>query len=126
MDGPLHRQWMYRRRNLNGHGLRDEWLTGVNMFDEFARNHEEYRINGVYRCPCVKCKNMQYFSPDIVKSHLYRKGLVKNYWYWTSHGEEDNSEVGGASSSHSMNFDYDHNDHNHMENMVHAAFQAKK
>ena len=58
MDGPLHHQWMYRRRNPNGHGLRDEWLMGVNMFDEFARNQEEYRINGVYRCPCVKCKNM--------------------------------------------------------------------
>ena len=36
MDGPLHRQWMYRRRNPNGHGLRDEWLMGVNMFDEIC------------------------------------------------------------------------------------------
>ena len=44
----------------------------------------------------------------------------------TSYGEEDNSEVGGASSSHSMNFDYDHNDHNHMENILHAAFQANE
>ena len=25
-----------------------------------------------------------------------------------------------------MNFDYDHNDHNHMENMLHAAFQANE
>ena len=117
---------MYRRRNPNGHGLRDEWLMGVNMFDKFARNQEEYRINGVYRCPCVKCKNMQYFVPDVVKSHLYRKGFVTNYWYWTSHGEEDNLEVGGASSSHSINFDYDHNDHNHMENMFQVAFQANE
>jgi len=63
---------------------------------------------------------MQYFAPNIIKSHLYRKGFVKNCWYWTSHGEEDNSEAGAASSSHSMNFDYDHNDENHMENMLHA------
>ena len=99
MNGSLHRQWMYRMRNPDGHGLRNEWLTGVNIFDEFAQKHE-YRINGVYRCPCVKCKNMQYFTPDVIKSQLYRKGFVKNYWYWTSHGEEDNLEVGGASSSH--------------------------
>jgi len=25
-----------------------------------------------------------------------------------------------------MNFDYDHNDHNHMENMLHAVFQANE
>jgi len=25
-----------------------------------------------------------------------------------------------------MNFDYDHNDHNHMENMMHATFQANE
>ena len=69
---------------------------------------------------------MQYFTPDIVKSHLHRKEFVKNYWYWTSHGEEDNSEVGGGSTSHSMNFDYDHNDHNHIENMLHVVFQANE
>jgi len=126
MDGPSHRQLMYKWRNPNGHGLRNERFMGVNMFDEFARNQEEYRINKVYRCPCVKCKNMQYITPDIVKSHLYRKGFVKNYWYWTSHREEDNSKVGGASSSQSMNFDYDDNDHNHMENILHAAFQANE
>jgi len=51
---------------------------------------------------------------------------VKNYWYWTSHGEEDNLEAGGVSSSQSMNFDYNHNDHNHMENMFHATFHANE
>ena len=96
------------------------------MFDEFAQNQEEYRVSGVYRCLCVKCKNMQYFTSDVVKSYLYRKGFVKNYWYWTSHAEEDNSKAGGASSSHFMNFDYDHNDHNHMENMFYTAFQANE
>ena len=125
MDWPLHCQWMYRRRNPNGYGLRNEWLMGVNMFDEFARN-QECRINGVYRCPCVKCNNMQYFAPDVVKFHLYRKGFVKNYWYWISHGKEDNLEAGGACSSHSMNFDYDNNDHNYMENMLHATFQVNE
>ena len=72
---------MYKRRNPDGHGLRNEWLMAVNMFDEFAQNQEEYRINGVYRCLCVKCKNMQYYTLGVVKSHLYRKGFVKNYWY---------------------------------------------
>ena len=58
------------RRNFDGHGLRNEWLMGVNMFDEFAQNKEKYRINRFYRCPCVKCKNMQYFTHDVVKSHF--------------------------------------------------------
>ena len=64
------------------------------MFDEFAQTQKYYRINGVYRCSCVKCKNMQYFAPDVVKFHLYRKEFLKNYLYWTSHREDDNSEVG--------------------------------
>ena len=91
MNGSLHHQLMYKRRNLDGYGLRNDWLMGVNMFDEFAQNQEDYKISGVYRCPCVKCKNMQYFTSNVVMSHLYQKGFVKNYWYWISHGEEDNS-----------------------------------
>ena len=79
MDGLLHRQLMYRRENPDGHELRNEWLMEVNMFDKFSQNKEKYRINGVYRCLYVKCKNMQYFIPDVVKSHLYKKGFVKNY-----------------------------------------------
>jgi len=69
---------------------------------------------------------MQYFTHNVVKPNLYKKGFVKNYLYWTIHREEDNSEVGGASTSHSMNFDYNHNDHNHMEHMLHTAFQANE
>ena len=88
MDVSLHHQWMYKRRNPNGQGLRNEWLMGVNMFNEFAQNQEEYRIAGVYRCSCVKYKNMQYYTPEVVKYHLYRKGFMKNYWYWTNHGEK--------------------------------------
>jgi len=51
----------------------------VNIFDEFAQNQEEYRVNGVYRYPCVKCMNMKYFIPDVIKFHLYRRIFVKNY-----------------------------------------------
>ena len=64
--------------------------------ENLREKKEEYKINGVYRCPCAKYKNMQYFAPDVVKSHLYRKGFVKNYWYWTNHGEEDNFRSRGC------------------------------
>jgi len=66
MNGPLRRLWMYKRKNPYGHGFRNEWLTGVNMFDELAQNQKEYRISGVYRYPCVKYKNMQYCKDSFV------------------------------------------------------------
>ena len=41
------------------------------------------------RYPCSKCRNMNYILFEEVKVHLYRKGFVLDYWYWTCHGENN-------------------------------------
>ena len=46
-----------------------------------------YLREKVYRCPCAKCENTKFLSPEEVKVHLYKKGFTSGYWYWTSHGE---------------------------------------
>ena len=56
-------------------------------------------VNNVYRCPCTKCKNTKYLAPDVVKLQLYRKWFVKNYWFWTTHGEVVPTHNGEATSS---------------------------
>ncbi|XP_070057821.1 uncharacterized protein [Nicotiana tomentosiformis] len=45
------------------------------------------------RCPCVKCKCFHFFESEDVKTHLYKKGFMNNYFVWTSHGEVDGSDV---------------------------------
>ena len=57
MDCPPHRMWMCQRKDNCMGELRDEFIVGVEQFDAFARFQNEYIVNGVYRCPCAKCKN---------------------------------------------------------------------
>jgi len=70
---------MYRRIDKQTGELQDEFISGVEDFDKFARSQQQFMVKNVYRCPCTKCKNTKYFTPDIVKLHLYRKGFVQNY-----------------------------------------------
>uniref|UniRef100_A0A7C9DL29 Transposase-associated domain-containing protein n=1 Tax=Opuntia streptacantha TaxID=393608 RepID=A0A7C9DL29_OPUST len=133
MNGPSHRLWMYRRIDTETGELRDEFINGVEAFDKFARSQQEFMVNNVYRCPCTKCKNTKYLTPDVVKLHLYRKGFVQNYWVWTSHGEVEPSHYGEGTSSNigvhfnmeDPNFDDDDGSgytHHHMETMVNDVF----
>ena len=52
------------------------------------------KTNGVYRCLCAKRKNTQYRMHVVVKSHLYWKEFVKDYWYYIGHAEVNYSKVG--------------------------------
>ena len=111
MNGPSHRLLMYRRTDKQTGELRDEFISGVEDFDKFARSQQEFMVNTVYRCPCTKCKNTEYLTPDIVKLHLYRKEFVQNYWFWTSHREVVPIHYGEGTSSDTgvhLNID-DHN-----------------
>ncbi|KAL0451416.1 UNVERIFIED_CONTAM: hypothetical protein Slati_1119700 [Sesamum latifolium] len=40
------------------------------------------------RCPCRKCKNKKFRTPDEVTYHLCIQGFTTEYYNWTSHGEE--------------------------------------
>ena len=94
---------MYHRKDNRTVEFGDEFIAGVEQFDMFARSQNEYIVNGVYRCPCSKCKNAKYLTPDNVKLHLYKKGCVGGYWTWTSHGEEYDIHRGEGTSSGGWN-----------------------
>ncbi|XP_038693762.1 uncharacterized protein LOC119991488 [Tripterygium wilfordii] len=89
MDILEHRNWMYNRLLPGRKGITDNFLLGVEEFISFACQHPIFLSEGKLRCPCSKHKNQRYLTPDEVKVDLYRKGFTPNYWYWTSHGEEE-------------------------------------
>jgi len=82
------RSWMYNRLMLDRRGYTDAFLQGVDDFVSYACQ-ETNVSNGKIRCPCSKCKNLKFFHFEEVKVHLYKKGFMPEYWYWTCHGESD-------------------------------------
>jgi len=106
---------MYNRLLPDRSGYMQEFLDEVNQFDEFACRQTEFLNEGKYRCPCVKCKNRVYLTPDDVKMHLMYKSFVKGYWFWISHGkiepqqydfEYSNSKIQEVGGSGHINNDY--------------------
>ena len=58
---------MYNRLLLDRIGYTQEFLDGVNQFDEFARRQIKFLNREKYRCPCAKCRNRVYLTSDEVK-----------------------------------------------------------
>lgn len=79
--------------NVGRMGLMPEFISGVDGFVDYAMTLEPFRLDGLVKCPCSKCKCGNYEKPDIVKLHLYRNRFKEDYTIWTSHGEDDNSFV---------------------------------
>ena len=116
MEIPAHRIWMTNRLILGRRGCTHEFIRGVEEFDTFARLQPVYLREGKYRCPCSKCKNKKYLISTEVKVHLYKRGFMYGYWYWTSHGEvEPNVEVNMHHGSSSM--DVEHDDYNGVDRL---------
>ena len=87
MDIPPHRRWMYNRLHPKRNGYTNEFIIGMEEFMKFVCEQPIYLSEGLIRCPCIRCKNEKYHTPDLVNVHLYRKGFIPHYWYWTAHGE---------------------------------------
>ena len=98
MDIRQNRSWMYNRLMPGRKGYTDAFLNGVTEFVSFACQ-QAYLSNGNIRCPCSKCKNLKYLDPEEVKVHLYKKGFIPDYWYWTCHGESD-PNLSGVFTTH--------------------------
>ncbi|XP_039119353.1 uncharacterized protein LOC120255636 [Dioscorea cayenensis subsp. rotundata] len=82
------RKWMYNK-NLPGYGaLNDEFIAGVTEFIKYASSQPEQMDGSLIRCPCKKCDNLKFFSPDEVMLYLCRKGFTANYFNWACHGEK--------------------------------------
>ncbi|KAH7512428.1 hypothetical protein FEM48_Zijuj12G0089800 [Ziziphus jujuba var. spinosa] len=76
----MDRSWM-----LLGNRVLPEYVNGVNDFLKFSINHMD---NGnTIRCPCYKCNNYCWLTPDQMRDHLVIHGIVKVYNPWVYHGE---------------------------------------
>ncbi|XP_075091135.1 uncharacterized protein LOC142171635 [Nicotiana tabacum] len=84
--------WMYNRNYPNRRFLREEFIEGVKEFIRHAMSLEPFRIRGMIRCPCTKCKCLNFLGSEDVTTHLYRKGFMDNYFVSTSHGEVDGTD----------------------------------
>ncbi|KAL0406202.1 UNVERIFIED_CONTAM: hypothetical protein Slati_3934100 [Sesamum latifolium] len=79
---------MYEKNLPNRAGLTPEFQDGVTAFIEWAKSQQAYLDGEKIRCPCRKCKNEVFKTPDEVNLDLYMKGFMLEYYNWTSHGEE--------------------------------------
>ncbi|KAJ7976544.1 Transposon, En/Spm-like protein [Quillaja saponaria] len=80
------RSWMQRR--VENYRVTDEFMYNVNKFLDFA--YSLPRIvddNNTIRCPFLVCKNKKWISRDEVNVHLFKKGFLTNYKWWTLYGE---------------------------------------
>lgn len=75
-----HRTWMYNRNYPNRRGLLEDFVERVDDFIRPAMSLSSYQIEGVIRCPCVKCDCVKFKKLEKVKFHLYRKGFIENYF----------------------------------------------
>ena len=80
-----------------------EFMIGVTEFLNAAKWHAHQLNENLIRCPCVKCKNIKFLEPEIVKKHIYRRGFIDDYWYWTSHGEYDPRSHSTSNIVHNIN-----------------------
>ncbi|KAL0303177.1 UNVERIFIED_CONTAM: hypothetical protein Sradi_6185800 [Sesamum radiatum] len=79
---------MYNK-NLPGRaGLIPEFEDGVKTCIEWAKGQRENIDVDKIRCPCRKCKNTKFRTPDEVSYHLCMRGFTAEYYNWTSHDEE--------------------------------------
>jgi len=79
------RSWMYwdSPQGL----LRMNYCNGVQGFINFATSIPMNFTDGGIRCPCWKCKNLQFLHQDVITMHLLTKGFMEDYLCWYAHGE---------------------------------------
>ncbi|KAJ8632923.1 hypothetical protein MRB53_026259 [Persea americana] len=109
MDYYSDRSWMRRRKSSAQIGATAEFRTGCQVFLDYVYSHPEC-VNGQnkIRCPCLKCKNVNYMDRDMVAYHLLVKGFMNNYEdCWWAHGQRRDSGIAQVhnhgSSTHRMN-----------------------
>ena len=89
MDLYSDRSWMARRKSSAQIGATAEFRAGCQVFLEYAYSHPEC-MNGKsqIRCPCLKCKNVNYMDRDVINYHLLVSGFMRNYEEcWWAHGQ---------------------------------------
>ncbi|XP_038708541.1 uncharacterized protein LOC120003590 [Tripterygium wilfordii] len=63
----------------------DDYVKGVTTFLDFAMQVVDG--SNRIRCPCRSCVNHLFFPLEVVRRHLFMKGMDKRYTIWELHGE---------------------------------------
>ena len=63
------------------------FLEGLGHFMNFTIEYVPVESVEKLRCPCEMCQNRNIVEYATVRVHLFKKGFVPNYYYWTSQGE---------------------------------------
>ncbi|XP_058784597.1 uncharacterized protein LOC131659423 [Vicia villosa] len=121
-----YRSWMYDRLEPGRRALKPNFVEGVDGFIKWAFVQECCRSEGGVRCPCLKCECRRIISdPEEVTRHLHRRGFIKDYWVWTSNGENLPMNVPETSNTHASSsrptMEYEEN-FNMIGEMVEDAF----
>ncbi|KAH7845251.1 hypothetical protein Vadar_011026 [Vaccinium darrowii] len=80
-DKKMDKSWMTSRNRMSS-----QYREGVDSFLEFATKNVGPEL--AICCPCVNCLNGKKHSCALVKIHLIRFGISKNYKTWNYHGEQ--------------------------------------
>ncbi|XP_063941385.1 uncharacterized protein LOC135149574 [Daucus carota subsp. sativus] len=83
----LDRSWISNQVQSDKISLTPEYRNGVETFLKFA-SENGMGEDGTMKCPCKRCRNLNWLSIDDVRFHLLAKGMLEGYTVWTSHGEE--------------------------------------
>ena len=76
----IDRQWMY------GDRCSMDFINGLKSFLDAVEANKSPK--GFMCCPCMICKNNKDYSKrNTLHSHIYRRGFMDNYIFWTKHGE---------------------------------------
>ncbi|KAJ4718934.1 Transposon protein, putative, CACTA, En/Spm sub-class [Melia azedarach] len=97
-----------------------EYDDGVTKFIEFAVKLSEN--SALLRCPCSKCRNLSFLSPNDVKYHLFRYGFDKTYKIWIWHGEKNPSQTSEPVDDHIDTWSTSHDFGENIE-MIHDAYK---
>ncbi|XP_060961811.1 uncharacterized protein LOC133032017 [Cannabis sativa] len=76
---PANRSWM------KAHRRSAEFRSGVDEFVAVATNH--VNADGLARCPCMRCLNVNFHTPATIRVHLFLSGIQPSYNPWYFHGE---------------------------------------
>ncbi|KAK1351544.1 hypothetical protein POM88_054231 [Heracleum sosnowskyi] len=102
------RSWMARRKSSTEIGATTEFRASCQVFLDYAySNRECVNDKNQIRCPCWKCKNVNYQDRDIVNFHLLVNSFMRNYEeYWWAHGQKRDGGItinNAGSSTYRMN-----------------------
>ncbi|XP_060965212.1 uncharacterized protein LOC133034188 [Cannabis sativa] len=76
---PTNRSWM------KAHQRSAEFRSGIDEFVAVATNH--VNSDGLARCPCMRCLNVNFHTPATIRVHLFLSEIQPSYNPWYFHEE---------------------------------------